>query len=377
MADFDQYLEELTAVYQETRNPAVAQCLQVMYSKLAPPDPGQQESLRQADIVIRQRLNAAIAASNAGSYQEAVQIVSSVLAECLPTLIEPLSQDVVEAIKALMSDESALTKDNQTRLGFVSEMQKVNSQPAQDENNIHIFVAAMPRSASSLMIRILKEITNFSFCPPRSADVRTVPFSMFADLNASDWNIAAFRKNTVGKQHLRIATNINCELLKNYDTKVVFQYRNIFDAIVSLVDHHSQFPERTLWRSTWDTMSYEEKIDSFITFYVPDYLRMYYTFMKNDENLNLMYMSYDQFTGEMESSINDILEFAGTEIGKSRVSEVVGQYDDRSSSPNFNRGVKGRGLEKMTAEQKKRITDMTLGLGDVDFSLIGIENATA
>ncbi len=373
MSELEKYADDLYATFKKTKNPAIGCCLHVLVQKISQTAPENSQVSLDDDAAIRRSVNDAITIASTGSSQGAVQKISDVLNNWLLTLIEPTSHDVLNAISAMVGDGQCLTNNDQIRLAFAREVQKINAQEVSNLEPTHIFVAAMPRSASSSLIKALVELTGFSLCPPRGVRVKSIPFLMFADLNVLEWETAALRKDTVGKQHLKLLNNINGEIFKRHKTKVVFQYRNIFDAIISLVDHHSQFPERTLWRSTWETMTYEEKVDSFIAFYAPDYLRMFYTFTKNVEGVDLMHLSYDHFTDQMEDALNEVLGFAGVQIDRTKIAETASQYGKSEVAPNFNKGVKGRGYEKMTKDQRERISNMTCGLRDVDFSPLGIE----
>ena len=172
--------------------------------------------------------------------------------------------------------------------------------------------------------------------------------------------------NTVSQAHAPGNAG-NIHAINTYRIKNIILTRNIFDAVVSLVDH-IEHERRTHHIACTDpsyySLSETEKADFVIEMMVPWYVTFYVSWYMATENkqVDALWMTYE-----------DLIDNEG-EFWE-RVGEFCGQKIDHGTFTTqglrFNVGKVGRG-ERLTDNQKDAIIGYARFYPEIDFTRMGI-----
>ena len=235
----------------------------------------------------------------------------------------------------------------------------------------HIFVACFPKSGSTFLTRVLTEVTGYKFVPFIAAFGRN-EHDLYEPRLYDHYSV-----DTVTQQHCR-ATPMNLKLMHRYGIKPVILVRNIFDCIVSLRDHI--YTETGLWPMAYVNrdffaLSESQQYDFIIDMFLPWYLDFYVSwsdFTKEQGASRCTWITYEHLMNDRLEALKDLLK--GLEVSDSFISQAIERVTGTGKeNSRLNKGVSGRGQEKLSLEQKERIRSRAnLYFANIDFTMIGL-----
>lgn len=236
------------------------------------------------------------------------------------------------------------------------------------EKGISILVACMPKSGSTFLSTVLKDLTGFT----------NGPFVYRYSQNEQDLYlpslVESYTKNTVTQQHLR-ATIPNKNLLQLFEIKPVILTRNLFDIVVSYYDHlHNGSIEVPAFyiNEHFFELNQNEKIDLIINMAMPWYFSFYsswYDVYKKNE-MDLLWVSYEELMSNKALTIKKIMKFYNIDVSEQEILNTLEASAKKQTRKNV--GISGRGENVLSDEQKDRIRSYKTYYPWVDFSVLGI-----
>ncbi len=232
----------------------------------------------------------------------------------------------------------------------------------------HIFIACVPKSASTFLKNVLVGITGYR-------DL----FAVFAaGQNEHDLYLPVLNEfaeqNTVTQQHAR-ASEANIQLMQAFGIRPVVLVRNIFDAVVSLHDFYKTGAYfNSYFRDSFLDLDDHTQVDLLIDNIVPWYLQFVasWSLVEKEKRLEILWLDYDELIQNKEDSIDSILRYYGLGAARAAIQKSVETTEADARRNRFNKGVAGRGVKNLTNEQKERIISLTKYHPRVDFGGIGL-----
>ena len=237
-----------------------------------------------------------------------------------------------------------------------------------------IFIAAMPKSASSFLLNALSAVTG---CP--------ITGLLHAHLG---WReqvlyyprlVDAYGRCTVSRHHTR-ATGPNLALMKTFQIRPVIIVRNFFDVVPSVLDHFShkggfdtfpflycneRFPE--LDKRTQTDCVVDMAMPWFFSFYVS-----WFDACAKGE-AEALWITFREMVSDWPATLRTVLKFYGLERSDSQIDEALEQTRGLGKDKNrLNEGRVGRGATMLSEDQRQRILNMARFYPWVDFSRVGI-----
>ncbi len=232
----------------------------------------------------------------------------------------------------------------------------------------HIFIACLPKSASTFLKNVLVNITGYKelfavyAAAPSEHELYLPSIEEYAD------------QNTVTQQHCR-ASEANIQMMQAFGIRPVILVRNIFDAIVSLHDFYKQGAYfQSYFRADFLTLSEEKQLDLLIDNVVPWYLQFVasWSLAEKEDRLELYWLSYEDLTQNKVESVQQLLEFYGLGASSAAIERSIAATEAEERRNRFNKGVSGRGKTGLTDMQKQRIIALSEYHPATDFSRIGL-----
>lgn len=249
----------------------------------------------------------------------------------------------------------------------------------------HIHIMCMPKSGSTFLTALLRNLTGYCYYPTRFTANGS---EQYGDLPAF---LLMRNTNTVSKNHSR-AVGWNVAVQELFGDPFIVQTRNIFDIAISYYDHlhkdHVQVQLRSFTKM--EAMSFlapvsevfydlpkEQKLDLIIDYAVPWYLNFfiswtYYCSGERPERPKYLWLRYDDLVGDPVGTLRLIVDLYGLSKDDEAIERAVRQTYERGTTAWLNKGVAGRRKRTLSQEQCERIFRMAEYHRDVDFSSIGI-----
>lgn len=231
----------------------------------------------------------------------------------------------------------------------------------------HIFIACVPKSASTFLKNVLVDLTNYRdlfavFAAGQNEHELYLPsLAEYAD------------QNTVTQQHSR-ASAANVQIMQAFDIRPVVLVRNIFDAVASLFDFYRQGAYfNSYFRADFLNLDEETQIDLLIDNVVPWYLQFVasWDLVEREKRLEIYWLSYEDLTGNKVEEIEKLLEFYGLGAAASDIRRSIEVNESDARRNRFNKGLAGRGKSLLTETQKERIIHLSKYFPTTDFQRIG------
>ncbi len=254
-----------------------------------------------------------------------------------------------------------------TRVG--AELSKLPQQ-----GRTHIFVACMPKTASTFVNSVLRRLTGFS----------AVQLILALD-NEQEIYLPAFmamdNTDTVTFQHVR-ATPSNLFLLQSAGIRPIIAVRSFFDVVVSLRDMVENEQDRPFFNVKFPytreflKMDRQRQIDAVIDIFMPWFFSFYISWHDACRygNFDAVWLTYREFSEDKCRAISAILRYHRIYRSPRQIQSAF----DASRKPGnrINKGVRGRGSQQLSEAQKQRLIHMADYYPWVDFSLVGIDRPT-
>jgi tetratricopeptide (TPR) repeat protein len=237
-----------------------------------------------------------------------------------------------------------------------------------DQLGRHIFIACVPKSASTFLKNLLGSVTGYR-------DLFTV---YAAGQNEHEIYLPTLRESahldTVTQQHCR-ASDANIHLMQAFGIRPVVLVRNIFDSVMSLLDFYNKGACKTSYfRADWHGLDEETKIDLLIENVIPWYFQFVasWDLAEKQQRLELLWLTYEELTADKPSSVLKVLEFYGLGASRRGVEERIRQIESEKRTNRFNKGIAGRGKSGLSDRQKEQIRRLTRFYPSTDFGRIGL-----
>lgn len=233
----------------------------------------------------------------------------------------------------------------------------------------HIFIACLPKTASTFLKNVLASITGYK-------DVFMV---YAAGQNEHEIYLPTLRHaahlDTVTQQHCR-ASEANIQLMQAFGIRPVVLVRNVFDSVMSLLDFYNNQGAylNSYFRPDFPTLDEETKIDLLIENVIPWYFQFVASWQLAEKQgrLDLHWLSYEDLIADKPSAILGVLNFYGLGAASKAIEAKVREAETEGRKIRFNKGVAGRGKTGLTEQQKERIRRFSRYHPTTDFGRIGL-----
>ena len=231
----------------------------------------------------------------------------------------------------------------------------------------HIFLACVPKSASTFLKDLLVNLTGYR-------DLFAVYAAGQTEHEIYLPTLRAFAHlDTVTQQHCR-ASDANIHLMQGFGIRPVVLVRDIFDSVMSLLDFYNRGAFRTsYYRADWQALDEETKIDLLIENVIPWYFQFVASWDQADKQkrLEIHWLTYEDLIADKTSSVLKVLEFYGLGASRRGVEQRIREIESGERKIRFNKGVRGRG-KCLNDRQKEQIRLLTRYYPSTDFSRIGL-----
>jgi len=232
----------------------------------------------------------------------------------------------------------------------------------------HLFIACVPKSASTFLKDLLVNLTGYR-------DLFTV---YAAGQSEHEIYMPTLREsaelNTVTQQHCR-ASDANIHLMQAFGIRPVVLVRNIFDAVMSLLDFYNKGAFQTSYaRADWPALDEETKIDLLIENVIPWYFQFVssWDLAEKQKRVEVHWLSYEDLVADKPVSVLEVLEFYGLGASRRGVEHRIREIESEQQKIRFNKGVTGRGRSGLNNRQKDQVRRLTRYYPSTDFGRIGL-----
>ncbi|MEQ9643311.1 MAG: hypothetical protein RIM84_25045 [Alphaproteobacteria bacterium] len=215
-----------------------------------------------------------------------------------------------------------------------------------------VFVAALPKSGSSFLVKALAEATG-----------HTQMFLGYDHLNEQDLYlprlIDSWGQNVVVHQHLR-ATGANLDLLKVFHVRPVLLRRDLADALVSLADHlntESLATAAVTMPPAYRDWPRARQLQAVIDLAAPWYVQFLAGWETAAGDVDALVLDYAEVVADPAVAVATVLRHYRIERSAADIEAAVARA--RGGAVRFNRGIAGRGAAEFSAEQLARLDDLT------------------
>ena len=241
------------------------------------------------------------------------------------------------------------------------------------EKRKHVWHVSAPKSGSTWLSVLLEEGLGWETLRLIPEDIlrEEVPEIMrFMHLSRSHH---VFTPRT----HTRYSRTVH-RLVERTNIRVILQVRNIFDTVISYLDHLNSnrtgfiVPAAFMNRHSWTQLSNSEKISFIIEMVVPWYVSFYCEWMTSAlmQDGHIYVCRYEHLKSDPLMELQRILHYLKEDREELFLREVVEASDQKPTKKNY--GFVGRGRLHLNDEQKEKIVSYTSFYRDIDFEPLGI-----
>jgi hypothetical protein len=252
--------------------------------------------------------------------------------------------------------------------GQLAQLSDFTTEITRDQLGRHIFIACVPKSASTFLKNLLVNLTGYR-------DLFTV---YAAGQSEHEIYLPTLREmahlDTVTQQHCR-ASDANVHLMQAFGIRPVVLVRNIFDSVMSLLDFYNKGAFRdSYFRADWQALDEETKIDLLIENVIPWYFQFVASWDEagKQKRLEVHWLSYEDLVADKPSCVLKVLEFYGLGASRRGIEQRIAEIESEERKIRFNKGVTGRGGSGLNNRQKEQIRRLTRFYPSTDFGRIGL-----
>ncbi len=250
-----------------------------------------------------------------------------------------------------------------------AELSDFTSEITPEQLGRHIFIACVPKSASTFLKNILVNLTGYR-------DL----FAVYA-AGQSEHEIYlptlrdAGHLDTVTQQHCR-ASDANVHLMQAFGIRPVVLVRNIYDSVMSLLDFYTIHGAyyNTYFRADFVGLDEETKINLLIDNVIPWYMQFVasWNLVEREKRLEISWLRYEDLISDKPAAIQQVLNFYGLGAQQKAVEAKIKETESEARKIRFNKGVAGRGSAGLSDNQKDRIRRISKYYPTTDFGRIGL-----
>ena len=252
--------------------------------------------------------------------------------------------------------------------GQRAELADFTTDIAKEQLGTHIFIACVPKSASTFLKNLLVSLTGY----------RDVFMVYAAGQNEHELYLPTLREtahlDTVTQQHCR-ASDANVQMMQAFDIKPVVLVRNIFDSVMSQLDFYNKGAfYNSYFRADYQSLDEETKIDLLIDNVIPWYFQFVasWSLVEKQKSLEIFWLNYEDLIADKPSAIQNVLRFYGLGAALRGVEQKLREIESEKRKTRFNKGIAGRGESGLSERQKERIRRLAKYYPTTDFSRIGL-----
>ena len=231
-----------------------------------------------------------------------------------------------------------------------------------------VLVACMPKSGSTFLTNCLSGLLGLQRTRSTYGGYRN-------DQNLyPPYLINILGRKSVCQIHMK-ATEANLELMEMHSIRTIVLVRNIFDTVVSILDHLYSEDIRvpTFWvGQEFFELTENQQIDAIVELAIPWYVGFFVSWYEADleGTVHPIWLTYEELTTDPAATLRLVTEAFSIDKSNEEIDEALKKVGRRNVR--FNKGVSGRGQQRLSESQIMKITGFTRFYPSVDFSRIGI-----
>ena len=235
-----------------------------------------------------------------------------------------------------------------------------------------IFVAAVPKSASSFLLQSLARVTGYPITLLTNGSERQEQDLCYARL------VDAYGRCTVTRHHTR-ATGPNLALMKTFRIRPVILVRNFFDVVPSTLDYlyregFENFPF-LYCNERFSELDKRAQMDCVIEMAMPWFFSFYVSWFDACARgeTEALWITFEEMVSNWPATLGRVLGFYGLKRSDAQIDSALEQTRGLGrEKTRLNEGRVGRGRTMLSEDQRQRIFDMARFYPWVDFSRVGI-----
>ncbi len=233
----------------------------------------------------------------------------------------------------------------------------------------HIFIACVPKCASTFLKNLLVGLTGFQ-------DMFSVYAAGQSEHELYMPTVREFAHfNTVTQQHCR-ASDANVHIMQAFGISPVVLVRNIFDSVMSLLDFYNNQGAyyNTYFRADFRSFDESTKIDLLIDNVIPWYFQFVasWDLVEKQQRLPIQWLTYEELIADKPKAVENVLRFYGLGSPEKAIEAKIKETESEDRKNRFNKGVAGRGKAGLSEQQKERIRRLSKYYPATDFGRIGL-----
>ncbi len=252
--------------------------------------------------------------------------------------------------------------------GVRAELADLTSEITSEQLGRHLFIACVPKSASTFLKNLLLNLTGYQDMFSVYAAGQT-EHELYLPTLLENAHV-----NTVTQQHCR-AADANVQIMQALDIRPVVLVRNIFDSVMSLADFYENGAYKsTYFRTDYLTLDRDTRLDLIIDSVVPWYFQFVASWdaVERERKLDLFWLTYEDLVANKAEATSRVLEFYGLGAARRAIEDRIRLTESQPGKTRFNKGVAGRGQVGLNDNQKERIRQLARYYPTTDFGWIGL-----
>jgi sulfotransferase family protein len=236
----------------------------------------------------------------------------------------------------------------------------------------YVFLACMPRTASTFLSEALCELTGFK---------RVELADAYAE-NEQELDVPrlldAYSYGSVTQQHV-VANRRTIELMQRYSIRPVVLVRNVFDIVVSIRDFLytegcGKWPTFFCTDESFQALDDATQLEQIVELGLPWYFDFFVSWQEatRRQALDTLWITYEDAVADWEETMARIARFYGIEQDEEAIARALERTRARARSLRLNKGTSGRGETALHESARRRIEQYARFYPGVDFSLIGL-----
>jgi hypothetical protein len=236
----------------------------------------------------------------------------------------------------------------------------------------YLFLACMPRTASTFLSEALCELTGFKRVELTDAYVE----------NEQELDVPrlldAYGYGSVTQQHI-VANGRTIELMRRYSIRPVVLVRDIFDIVISIRDFlHTEgcgkWPTFFCTDESFRSLDEATQLEQIVELGIPWYVDFFVSWNEAErrQTVDTLWIRYEDAVSDWPATMARIATFYGIEHDQEAIEGALERTRARATSLRLNKGTTGRGETMLHASARERIEQYARFYPEIDCSPIGL-----